>query len=247
MPTIRLEHVRPDPPRRNRIHRHPFRSAILREAARKTLDRGLGAGVQGMVPHPGHAGRDGRREDDAAAHGTVFQTLLSDEELSPSIEVEDLIVVLLRHVLLPLESLHPGIRHHDIHPAEMPEGPLEETRDLGGFGNVGLDGDGPRPEGDEVRNHFLRRVAGSAVIHHDAGAPGTELEGDAGAHTAAPARDEGDFTVEEAVRMAVLHYSNHAHVSLLKQDNEKKGGGFFHSKPAVFANLRDVAFSVLYI
>lgn len=211
MPTVCLKHIREDAPRRNRIHRNTFRSTVLGKAAREAFDGGFGARVQGMVTHAGHAGRHRGREDDAAPVAAMFQAVLGDEELAAGVEVEDLVVVPLRHILFPLEGLHARVRHDDVDAAEVSDGLLEEGVDLGRVGNVGLDGNRTRAQREEIRDHLIRGLRGSAVVYRDAGTSGTELEGDAGTQAAARACDEGNSTVEAAmgprlsVCLLVLH------------------------------------------
>lgn len=85
MPTIRLEHIRHDPPRRNGIHRDTLGSSIRRERAREAFHSGFGTGVESVVFHAGHCGGDGGGENDAPAVGEVDEAGLGDEELGAAV------------------------------------------------------------------------------------------------------------------------------------------------------------------
>ncbi len=155
MPTICVEHVREDSSRGDRVHRDAFWPAVGGKAAREAFDGGFGACVQSMVTHAGHVGRDGGRENDSAPAGAMSEAVLRDEELAAGVEVENVVIILLRHVFLLFEGLHAGVRHDNVESAIVREGPLEEGADFGGLGNVGLDGNCPRAEGEEFRYDVL--------------------------------------------------------------------------------------------
>ena len=211
MPTILRKHISHDSARCNRIHRNLLRSAILCETAREALDSGFGPGIQGVVLHARHAGRDGRGEYDSPAIGAVLESVLRNEELAARIEVENAVEILLRDVLLDLKSFHTGVRNDEIEPAKVREGLGEESVDFGGLGNVGLDGDGAGAEGAELADDAVGGRGGFAVVDYDEGASGAEFKGYAFTDAAACSCDEGDFAVETTFAsgavgcVAVLH------------------------------------------
>lgn len=203
MPGVLGEHVGLDPTGRNGVDGDGLVAAVGGEAAGEAFDGGLGTGVDGVVRDSGHGGCDGGHEDYTATVSNVAVSVLSDEELRASIEIEDAIVIFLRDVLLGAEDFGAGIGDDDVDAAEVREGLGEERGDLRDFGDVGLDGDRFAAVGFNLRDNFVGRCRAVGVVDDNGGAAFAELDGDACAETAAGAGDQGDAAVEAGV--GVLH------------------------------------------
>lgn len=122
--------------------------------------------------------------------------MLADEELRAQIKPEDEIEPLLRDVLRLIERLHARIRTDDVDFAKVRHAFFEEARDLGHFGDVGLDGEGVGAEGADLGADAVGAVEAFDVVDDDGGAAGAEFEGDAGADSARGAGYEGYFAGE---------------------------------------------------
>ena len=182
MPTILLEHIRHDPSRGDRIDGNTFGSRIRGERAREAFDGGFGPGVQGVILHAGHGGRDGGGEHDAAALGEVREGVLGDEELGAAVEVEDAVEVAFGDGGGVDEGFDARIRDDDVQAAEVRDRLVEEFGHGGRFGDVGFDGDGAGVVGFvQGRYELVGCGGGFAVVDRDGGAAGGELVRDAGA------------------------------------------------------------------
>lgn len=195
------EHVTLDPAGRNRIHSDTLLAEILGEALGDTVDGGLATGIERVVADGDEPRGDGRHEDEPAALLAVPVRVLADEELRPEVEPEDEVEPLLRHVLDPVEALHPAVRAHNVDLPEARLGRFEQPRDFGHSGHVRLDGVRGRAGGFDLRDDGLCAGQAFDVVDDDGGAPAAELQGDAGADAAGGAGDEGDFAGEGAEGM----------------------------------------------
>ena len=130
----------------------------------------------------------------------VFEAVLRDEVLGAAVEVEDAVEVGFGDGFLVDEGFDSRVGDDDVEAAEVSEGLGEEGGDLGGFGDVGFDGDGTGVEfGFQAGDEVVGRGGGFAVVDRDGGAARGELQGDACAETSSAAGDEGDFTFERFV------------------------------------------------
>ena len=155
VPRVLRIHIRLDPPRSDGIDGNVLVPRVNGEAARECLDGSLGAGVERVVRDPGHGGRDGGGQDDAAVVGEVAQGVLRDEELAPRVQGEDLVVDGFGDVVFGAKGFHAGVGDDDVQAAEVGDGFVEEVGHFGRFGDVGLDGDGFAAEGFDFRDDFF--------------------------------------------------------------------------------------------
>ena len=200
MPTVCGEHIRHDTPRCDGIDGDSLGPSIRGERAGEAFDGSFGASVQGVVFHTGHGGRDGGGEDDATAMSQMFETVLSDEILGATVQIEDFVEVVFGDGFLVDEGFDAGVGDDDVEATEVRESLGEERGDLRGFGDVGFDGDGAGVKfGCEGLDELVGGGGGFAVVDGDGGAAGSELEGDACAETSSTTCDEGDFTFEGLV------------------------------------------------
>ncbi len=122
--------------------------------------------------------------------------MLADEELRAQVQPEDEVEALLGDVLGLVEGLHPAVRADDVDFPKVRHGGVEEARDFGHFGDVGLDRDGAGAQGGDLVADACRAVEAFDVVDDDGGAAGAEFEGDARADAAGGAGYEGDFAGE---------------------------------------------------
>lgn len=125
MPTVCIKPIRENATRRNRVPRDAFRSTVRSKTAREALDGGFRACIQGMVLYAGRAGCNRGCKDDAVPVSAVLKTVLGHVELAAGIEVEDFVIILLRHLSRLSERLDAGVRY-GLDTAEVRKGLLEE-------------------------------------------------------------------------------------------------------------------------
>lgn len=196
LPRHLREHVALDPARRNRIHRDAPVAEILGEALGDAVDRRLAARVERVVPDADEPRRDARHEHEPPAPLAVPVRVLAHEELRPQVQPEDEVEAGFRHVARVLKRLHPAVRADDVDLAKVSHRLVEQARDLGHAGHVGLDRMGARAVRGDLRADGLRVGEAFDVVYNHRGAPRAELEGDAGADAPGGAGYEGDFAGE---------------------------------------------------
>lgn len=196
MPRVLVKHVGLDAAGGDAVDGDALGAAVDGKGTAETLDGGLGAGVQGVVGDARHDGGNGRRQDDAAAAAAVLETLLGDKELAPSVEVEDLVEQLLRHLELVAPDLHAAVGHDKVEPAKVRHGLVEEGDHLGRLADVGLDGDSLGTELLELRDDLLGGLAAATVVDNDRGAATAQLDGDTTSDATAGTRDQGNLASE---------------------------------------------------
>ena len=151
-----------------------------------------------MVLDAQQTGGDGAHEDDAAIVLNILVRGLANKELRAGVQVEDVVVLLLRNLLGDVPALGPGVGHDDVDLAEGLLALLEQAGDLGDLADVGADGDGfgAVVEALDDLDDFLRWALRGDVVDDDGGAALAQLDGTATADSATGAGDEGDLPVE---------------------------------------------------
>jgi hypothetical protein len=197
-PSVLGEHVTLDATRGNTVDGDTARAKVGSESLDHTNDSHLGSVVKSVVADAKEASGDGRHEDQASVVLEVLPRSLADEELCASIEVEDVVVLLLGDLLGLVPALGAGVAHDNVDLAEVLLGLLEQTLDLGGLADVGLDGNG-FGAGAGLLDQLAHLVGGFlavGVVDNDAGAAATKLNGAATTDTTAGTGDEGDLSME---------------------------------------------------
>lgn len=94
-----------------------------------------------MLGHTLGLAGNGSHEDDAAADFHALVRLLSNEELTASVDAHDTVVFLLSHILEVAEGHNAGVGATDVELAELGDDLVHELGGFLGVGHVGLDGD----------------------------------------------------------------------------------------------------------
>jgi hypothetical protein len=128
----------------------------------------------------------------------VLPCSLTDEELGASVQVEDVVVLLLGDLLGLVPRLGTAVGHDDIDLAKVLLGLLEQTLDLGDLADIGLDGDGlgTAAGGLDLCNNLVGGGLAALVVDDNAGTTSSELNGTATTDTTASTGDESDLSVE---------------------------------------------------
>lgn len=122
--------------------------------------------------------------------------MLTDKELRTRVEAKDLVVQLLGDILGLGKGLHAGVVDDNVELAKVLDGLLKELGDLGGFGDVGLDGDGATTGLLNLGDCGQRRLGRAGIVDHDGSTTLREGFGKARTKTTAGTGDEGDLAVE---------------------------------------------------
>jgi hypothetical protein len=197
-PSVLGEHVTLDATRGDTVDSDTARAKVSGESLDHANDSHLGSVVKSVVADTKKASSNGRHEDQASVVLEVLPRGLADEELCAGVEVEDVVVLLLGDLLGLVPALGAGVAHDNVDLAEVLLGLLEQTLDLGGLADVGLDGDG-FGAGAGLLDQLAHLVGGFlavGVVDYDAGATATELNGAATTDTTAGTGDEGDLSME---------------------------------------------------
>lgn len=190
------EHVRHDTTWSNGIDTNMLVTHICAQASNESLDGVLAASVQRVVLWSTSSSSDGRHEDDRSLVLKVLVGLLGNEELRPSVGVEDVVVDLGSDLEKWGEVFLAGVGHDDI---ETPEGLLallEESDDVGDLSDIGLDSDGVRTEALDLLDDGVGLVGGFSVVDDNLGATSCELKSNTLADTSTGTSDEGDLALE---------------------------------------------------
>jgi len=128
----------------------------------------------------------------------VLVCCLTNEELCPSVQVENVVELLLCDVLCCVPALGTTVAHDKVDLAESSLGLLEQAVDLANLGDIGLDGDGLGAvvEGLDGVADLIGGGLGVGVVDNDGASTASELDGTATADTTAGTGDEGDLVVE---------------------------------------------------
>ena len=151
-----------------------------------------------MVANTEKTGSNGRHEDQTTIVLKVLPCGLTDEELCAGVQVEDVVVLLLGDLFGLVPALGAGVAHDDVDLAKVLLGFLEQTLDLGGLADVGLDGDGFGAGAgllDELDN-LVGGFLAVGVVDDNAGSATAQLNGTSTADTTACTSDKGDLSVE---------------------------------------------------
>jgi hypothetical protein len=197
-PCVLSEHVTLDTTGSNTVDGDAASAKVGGERLDQTNDSHLGSVVQSVVFNTKQTGGDGRHEDETTVVLEVLPGGLADEELCAGVQVEDVVELLLGDLLGLVPALGAGVAHDDVDLAKVLLGFLEQTLDLGGLADVGLDGDGfgagagLLDELDDLVGGFLA----VGVVDDNAGSAAAELNGTATTDSTAGTGDEGNLSME---------------------------------------------------
>jgi len=128
----------------------------------------------------------------------VLVCCLTDEELRPRVQVENVVELLLCDVFCGVPALGTTVAHDKVDLAECSLGLLEQAVDLADLGNIGLDGDGLSAVAkclDGIAD-FIGGGLGVGIVDNDGATTASELDGTATTDTTAGTSDESDLVVE---------------------------------------------------
>ena len=198
MPGVLGEHVTLDATGSDTVDGDTATAEVSSESLDHANDGHLGSVVESVVADAEKASSDGRHEDEASVVLEVLPRSLADEELGAGVEVEDVVVLLLGDLLGLVPALGAGVAHDDVDLAKVLLGFLEQTLDLGGLADVGLNGDGFGAGAgllDEL-DDLVGGLLAVGVVDNNAGSAAAELNGTATTDTTAGTGDEGDLSME---------------------------------------------------
>lgn len=197
-PCVLGEHVTLNATRSNAVDGDAASAKVGGERLDQANDGHLGSVVQSVVADTEETGSDGRHEDETTVVLEVLPGGLADEELCAGVQVEDVVVLLLGDLLGLVPALGAGVAHDDVDLAKVLLGFLEQTLDLGGLADVGLNGDGFGAGAgllDEL-DDLVGGLLAVGVVDNNAGSAAAELNGTATTDTTAGTGDEGDLSME---------------------------------------------------
>jgi hypothetical protein len=159
------------------------------------LDGHLAGGVN-AVAGDGRALEGGGDVHDATAGAEAAGGLAQCEEGAAEVGVEDGAELLVSELGDWLADGAAGVVDDDVEAAEGLFGLGEKPGDVGGFADIGLDGEGLAAGGGDAGDDLRGGGGVARVVDDDGRAFGGEAGGDGGADAAGGTGDEGDFGEE---------------------------------------------------
>jgi hypothetical protein len=198
LPSVGSEHVRLDTTGGNTVDSDTTLTEVGSEGLDHTNNSHLGGVVEGMVTDTKKTSSNGGHEDQTTIVLKVLPCSLTNEELGASVQVEDVVVLLLGDLLGLVPRLGTAVGHDDIDLAKVLLGLLEQTLNLGDLADIGLDGDGlgTAAGGLDLCNNLVGGGLAALVVDDNAGTTSSELNGTATTDTTASTGDESDLSVE---------------------------------------------------
>lgn len=197
-PCVGGEHVRLDTTGGDTVDGDTTLTEVGSEGLDHTNNGHLGSVVKGMVADTKKTSSDGGHEDQTTVVLKVLPGSLTNEELGASVQVEDVVVLLLGDLLSLVPRLGTTVGHDNVNLAKVLLGLLEQTLNLGNLADVGLDGDGlgTAAGGLNLSYDLIGGGLAALVVDNDAGTTSSELNSTATTDTTASAGDESNLSVE---------------------------------------------------
>ena len=198
MPGVLGEHITLDATGSDTVDGDTATAKVSGESLDHADDGHLGSVVERVVADAKQTSSNRRHEDQTSVVLEVLPRRLADEELGAGVEVKHMVVLLLGDLLGLVPALGAGVAHDDVDLAKVLLGFLEQTLDLGGLADVGLNGDGFGAGAgllDEL-DDLVGGLLAVGVVDNNAGSAAAELNGTATTDTTAGTGDEGDLSME---------------------------------------------------
>jgi len=196
--SLNSQHVGLDSTRRDTVDGDTTLAKVSSKGLDHANDGHLGSVVEDVVPDTEETGGNRGHEDEAAVVLEMLPRGLADEELGASVEVEDVVVLLLCDLLGLVPGLGAAVAHDNVDLAKVLLGVLEEPLDLGGLADIGLDADGlgTAAAGLDLLDDLVCRGLAALVVDDDAAATLAEFNGTSTTNTAASTSDQSDLAVK---------------------------------------------------
>ena len=176
-------------------HQHAVGRQFDASCARQHPHTPFGDAISGIAGHRPIL-MDGGDVDDAPA-AALFEHLLSGnlraEKCALEVDREDLPVLRFRGVENRRSRFDAGVVHHDVNAPELSHCSVDEHLQVGDPTDVGVDGDHPIVERNNLTFQGLGRIEVGDIVYDDAGASAGETERDRLADPTVASRDNRDL------------------------------------------------------
>lgn len=198
LPCVGGEHVRLDTTGCDTVDGDTTLTEVGSEGLDHTNNSHLGSVVESVVTDTKETGSNGGHEDQTTVVLKVLPGSLTNEELGASVQVKDVVVLLLGDLLGLVPRLGTAVGHDNVDLAKVLLGLLEQTLNLGNLADIGLDGDGlgTAAGGLNLSYDLISGGLAALVVDDNAGTTSSELNGTATTDTTASTGDESNLAVE---------------------------------------------------
>ena len=198
LPCVGGEHVRLDTTGGDTVDGDTTLTEVGSEGLDHTNNGHLGGIVEGVVADTKKTSSDGGHEDQTTVVLKVLPGSLANEELGTSVQVEDVVVLLLGDLLGLVPALGTAVGHDDVDLSKVLLGLLEQTLNFGDLADISLDGNGlgSAAGGLDLSDDLVGGGLAALVVDNNAGTTSSELDGTTTTDTTAGTSDEGDLPVE---------------------------------------------------